>query len=279
MTRCALAISSGRLGKKAARCARTPARLIGRLDAGEVLLAALLHHEQASADALRAGVASAGGHGIGKEARALAAAEHQQRERPAASEAGSSGWPSRPPGRAPDCPSPAPWRAQLPSRSLVFSNEAAMTVTCLRKRAVGAAQHRVLLVQRRRDLAQARSDQRREGRIAAEADHGAGLDLAHQPERGGDAAREHPAPPGRRRGSSGPAERGRRDAVGRARGKAGAVAVAAHVGDEIDGDERRPSSCASAKAGNRWPPVPPAASMTDWDVTDAMSRVFSRASW
>src|ERR1700741_63630 len=34
--------------------------------------------------------------------------------------------------------------------------------------------------------------------------------------------------------------------------------------------ERRPSSCASANAGNRWPPVPPAASMTDGGVAEAM---------
>src|SRR5262245_25450283 len=37
--------------------------------------------------------------------------------------------------------------------------------------------------------------------------------------------------------------------------------------------ERRPSSWASAKAGNRWPPVPPAASMTDGDVTELMASI------
>ena len=86
---------SGRLAKKVARCARTP-RPDRPLDALQVLLAALLHHEQAGADLLGQ-QRQRRRHGVGEKARALAAAEHQQRERAAGPGADSSAWPSRPP--------------------------------------------------------------------------------------------------------------------------------------------------------------------------------------
>ena len=62
----------------------------------------------------------------------------------------------------------------------------------LGQHAVGAPEHGVLLVQGRRNAAQAGRDQRREGRIAAEADDRTGLHLAQQLEGGGDAARQQP---------------------------------------------------------------------------------------
>ena len=140
----------------------------------------------------------------------------------------------------------------------------------LGQHAVGAAEHGVLLVQGRRDAAQAGRNQRRKSRIAAEADHRTGLHLAQQLEGGGDAARQQPSRHGPRPPASADGQGGGGNAIDGARRKVRAIAVAAHVRHQIDGyGSRRPSSCARAKAGNRWPPVPPAASMTDFVLTTA----------
>ena len=53
ITRCALAISSGRLAKNVGQMRAHADRLIGRLDPAQVLLAALLHHEQTGAELAR----------------------------------------------------------------------------------------------------------------------------------------------------------------------------------------------------------------------------------
>jgi len=66
--RCALAISSGRLAKNGAKCARaTAGGAIGRFDPCQVFLAALLHDEQAGAHFPADSSVSAGGEHVGKE--------------------------------------------------------------------------------------------------------------------------------------------------------------------------------------------------------------------
>ena len=81
MTRCALAISSGRLAKNVRQMRAHAGGAIGRFDPRQVLLAALLHDEQAGAH-LRRQQRQRRRQRVGEEARALAAAEHQQREGP-----------------------------------------------------------------------------------------------------------------------------------------------------------------------------------------------------
>ncbi len=116
----------GQVGEERGQVGADAGLPIGLLDAREVFLAALLHHEQAALIASGSG-ASAGGHGVGEDSarpgcRRTPAARTARRSRRLVALAS----PSRPPGRARDCRSPAPWRAQRPSRSLVFSNEAAI---------------------------------------------------------------------------------------------------------------------------------------------------------
>ena len=71
----------GQVGEERRQVRAHAGRLIGLLDALQVLLAALLHDEQAGADRLRQ-QRKRRRQCIGEEARALAAAEHQQREGP-----------------------------------------------------------------------------------------------------------------------------------------------------------------------------------------------------
>ena len=114
----------------------------------------MLHDEQAGADRGRE-QRQGRRQRVGEKAGALAAAEHQQRERPL----GPGGLIAlrgpvdhriahRIAGQA------GPGRAGLRG-SLVVSNEVAMAVTRLGQHAVGAAQHGVLLVQGGGDAAQA----------------------------------------------------------------------------------------------------------------------------
>ena len=102
-----------------------------------------------------------------------------------------------------------------------------------RQQPVGAAHDGVLLVDHGRDAAQRRRQQRRHGRIAAEADHHGGLDAAEQRPGLGGAEREHAA--GARKRERIAAAQGRaRDDVNGARGKF--EMRGARVGGEIDRD-------------------------------------------
>src|SRR5262249_62297765 len=80
-----------------------------------------------------------------------------------------------------------------------------------RKQPVGATQQGVLLVQRRRHLQQPGRQQRGERGIAAEADHGGGVEPPHQGQRRRQTA-EHgePGGGGRQRGSTRDGGRGNR---------------------------------------------------------------------
>ena len=130
------------------------------------------------------------------------------------------------------------------------------------RKPVGAAHHGVLLVDHRRDAAQRRRQHRRHGRIAAEADDDGRLDrgsMSHALQR-----RRSPssvAGLGQRQRIAAADGRARNDVDRRGRKRA-AVARGARVGGELDATPRARSAAASASAGNRWPPVPPAASRT-----------------
>ena len=69
-----------------------------------------------------------------------------------------------------------------------------------RQKTVGAAEHRIGLVQQRRHAEQPCCQQRRHRRIAAEANHGGGLQSAHQIERHDRAGAQHHAGIGQRQG-------------------------------------------------------------------------------
>jgi hypothetical protein len=130
------------------------------------------------------------------------------------------------------------------------------------QRLVGAAHHRVLLVDHGWHAASRGGVERRHGRIAAEADDDRGLDPARSAARPG--ARRARCVQKARASAMGFFEPIVADGIGWIGGrKLAGETLGAVVGDEMHLNSRAPSaSCASASAGNRWPPVPPAASMT-----------------
>jgi hypothetical protein len=102
-----------------------------------------------------------------------------------------------------------------------------------RKKAVGAPQHRVGVVDDTGDAGEPRGQQRRHGRIAAEADHGRGSQSAHQVERNRSAGGEHHAGAGElpwRAAAHGLA----RHHVDHVLGEQSAIAQRAGVGDEAN---------------------------------------------
>ena len=135
----------------------------------------------------------------------------------------------------------------------------AIRPTRARQQAIGAAEHRVLLVDHGREPELARREHCRHRRIAAETDDRRRIEPAQQPARLEEAER-HCGDPARALQRTA-AERVRRECArmsmpGTGRGER----IGAAVGGERNAAPRRPARSASACAGNRCPPVPPAAS-------------------
>ena len=128
------------------------------------------------------------------------------------------------------------------------------------EKAVGAADHRIARAGSVGTRKMRRGEHGRHGRIAAEADDGARASSG----RSASARPDVPAASassGRARATrEPPRRRGGGDDMDGAGGKIAAVFAPRAIGDEFDGDSRaRQVRVASASAGNRWPPVPPAA--------------------
>ena len=109
-TRWLAAMRAGRSVKNGATSAATCSLRVGVADARQVLVARLLHdlqpHLQTRLEPL-----DRGRHDIGHHARALAAAEHQELQRPARRRAADrASPPPRSPPAAPDCRCASPWR-------------------------------------------------------------------------------------------------------------------------------------------------------------------------
>ena len=150
-----------------------------------------------------------GRHDVGHDARALAAAEHEQPERARRLRRGDrASPPPRSPPAAPGCRCASPWRRASARASSTPAKLVAIALTRAREQPVGAPHHRVLLVDERRDLAQRRRQHRRHGRIAAEADDRGRLDAPEQAQ----------APAACRARASPPCARARAD-CGRARSR------------------------------------------------------------
>ena len=121
--------------------------------------------------------------------------------------------------------------ASAGSRSSTPGSEVAIALTRLDEKTVGAAEHGIGFVNDAGHAEQPCRQQRRQRRIAAEADHGGGLQPPHQIERNGGAGGEHRAGIGqrpRRAAAHGLA----RHHVDRVPGKQPAVAQRAGVGGE-----------------------------------------------
>ena len=106
-----------------------------------------------------------------------------------------------------------------------------------RQKPVGAAHHRVLLVDCRRDAERARGDDGRQRGIAAKADHRPRLQAQQHAQRAGIADAE-PGEGGSDGDGRAAGERGGRNAMNGAGGKVAAIFLSPHVGGELDGISR-----------------------------------------
>ena len=202
-----------------------------------------------------------GRHDVAHHPRALAAAEDEQPEacRRAAQRRTASRAASSTAGRTglPVWTQLAPACAGMP---LTSGKPVAMAATRRREQPVGPAHHAVLLVDHGRDAAQRRGQHRRHGRVAAEADDrrrassGAARRLA--------CSRPAPSMSAAFAICSGEPPDGVADGISMHLLGREAPAIARRRARRSRARPQRRarfSASASASAGNRWPPVPPAA--------------------
>ena len=135
---------------------------IGLAHARQILVARLLHdHEPLRS--VRLEPLDRGRHDVGHDARALAAAEHEQAQRAARRRAPRRASPRpRSPSAAPDCRCSVALAASFGSLVEHAGEAGRDRGDAARQQAVGAAHHGVLLVDQRRDAAQRRREHRRD---------------------------------------------------------------------------------------------------------------------
>ena len=191
MTRCDLAMRSGKIGEEVRHLGRDAVGAVGCRNRLGVLGARLLHHVEAMANIHRQ-ERERRRHRLGKEARALAAAEDQQRQ-PSVRLRRVIGTPRRiDDGRSHRVAGETRLAGEVRRQVLGRRERRGDAGDALGEHLVGAAEHGVLLVQQRRDAAQLRRLDGREGRIAAEADDDLRLQLSQQLEGGDEPARQQP---------------------------------------------------------------------------------------
>ena len=158
------------IGEKRRDLGRDLRSRIGVGNPGEVLLARLLHHGEARLQIARESL-DCDRHDVGHDARALAAAEYHKAYQPRCFRSGV-GRGRRRDHRRPHRIAGARRLGAKLLLAIQHPGEAGRDgVDPRRKKPVGASHHRVLLVDQRGDLAQRRRQHRRDGRIAAKADH------------------------------------------------------------------------------------------------------------
>ena len=263
ITRCAAAMRAGMSAKKGETSAAHAEPRIGSRDALQILPARLLHDRRAARGARAASRSMAGGttslitrapwlppkttqaqHAIAPRAARTAVAR-------ASSTAGRTGLPVS-----------AAWPAAAAETPFTAGNPVAMTLHARRQHAVGAAHYAVLLVHDGRNATQRRREHGRHGRDSRRSrprrPASAGRSIGHEreqavPERAQQRRRSLAAATGRwawRTGSR--CDRTRPETPRRSASRA------RRWRDDLV--RHAPSASASASAGNRWPPVPPAAS-------------------
>ncbi len=249
---------AGRSEKNGAISAATERLGISLADAAQILLARLLDDSQPRT---QAGIepVDRGGHDIRHDPRALAAAEDEETQRIARRRIGRCRRRDhrRPQRIAGQCRFGGHCRrvAEHVGKGRCDRGDAR------RQKTIGASDDGVGIVNEARHAAPDRGQNRRQRRITAEADDGRGLEPADQLAR----LIETRAERGERfchRDRIARSQSRAGDNVDRVVGESAAKARGAPIGHQMNRDAALASAAASASAGNKCPPVPPAATST-----------------